>query len=418
MIQIKKILKNEYFTYDSKPISVKASQKYRVRTTITRHKGEKFCGYFMVFFIDSEKRGIGKKIRWLNDFIGKQKEYSIVFSVPENAQKVKVGYRINGECPVKSEVEIELQEPSTIKLEEVTNDLKEEFDNYKQYVIPKLKQLSEEEENILEKNVVWLLGTPRSGSTWLGTQLLRHKENIIWQEPWIGRHLNVNLYGDLQINEGQYFFSLHHKANWLPALKKFILARIYSHAQEITKKVIIKEPNGTMAADIIIEAFPNSRIIWLARDLRDVIDSLIDAQQSGSWNKKLSNMPIKTKEQLYKQIQKYTKDLSSSNLNLWTAFQNHDSNLKYFLKYEDLKKNTFVELKKIYNFIDIEIKDEELKQIIEIYDFKKIPNSQKGTGKFYRAASTGGWKNHFDKKEQELLNSGLIDILKKMGYSV
>jgi len=43
--------------------------------------------------------------------------------------------------------------------------------------------LSEEEEEQLERKMAWILGSGRSGSTWLGTQLLNHPENVIWDEP-------------------------------------------------------------------------------------------------------------------------------------------------------------------------------------------------------------------------------------------
>jgi len=53
---------------------------------------------------------------------------------------------------------------------------------------------------------------------------------------------------------------------------------------------------------------------------------------------------------------------------------------------------------------------------IEIHDFKNIPDSQKGEGKFYRTATTGEWRDNFSKEEQELMNSIVGDTLKQMGY--
>ena len=54
--------------------------------------------------------------------------------------------------------------------------------------IEKFDFLTNEQENILEKNMVWIFAPPRSGTTWLGSQLLVHPKNIIWFEPWIGFH--------------------------------------------------------------------------------------------------------------------------------------------------------------------------------------------------------------------------------------
>jgi len=55
-------------------------------------------------------------------------------------------------------------------------------------MVDSLVKLSEKEENILEKNLVWIFGTHRSGTTWLATELLSYK-TYAWNEPYIGGHL-------------------------------------------------------------------------------------------------------------------------------------------------------------------------------------------------------------------------------------
>ena len=78
-----------------------------------------------------------------------------------------------------------------------------------------------------------------------------------------------------------YFFADEYKETWQFFLRKLILNRIYSQYQDLTKKVIIKEPHGSLAADVISECLPNSQIIFLLRDGRDVVDSIIDATTKG-----------------------------------------------------------------------------------------------------------------------------------------
>ena len=67
------------------------------------------------------------------------------------------------------------------------------------------KALTKEEEGILEKKMVWIFGSPRSGSTWLATQLLKNPENIVWDEPYIGVHFTINR--EYQIKREDYIFS-------------------------------------------------------------------------------------------------------------------------------------------------------------------------------------------------------------------
>ena len=86
------------------------------------------------------------------------------------------------------------------------------------------------------------------------------------------------------------------------------------------------------------------------------------------------------------------------------------------LKYEDLLTDTFTELKKVYEFIGVEISEDELKNIIDLYDFKKIPQFEKGPGKFNRSASLGGWRQSFNSKEQDLMHSIMKKTLNSLGY--
>jgi len=75
-------------------------------------------------------------------------------------------------------------------------------------------------------------------------------------------------------------------------------------------------------------------------------------------------------------------------------------------------------MRRIYSFLNIKISERELNEIVEKLDFKNIPPSNKGPGKFYRAASVGGWKANFDDKEKEIMNSIMGKTLKEMGYQV
>jgi hypothetical protein len=58
--------------------------------------------------------------------------------------------------------------------------------------------------------------------------------------------------------------------------------------------VVIKEPNGSYAADVIMEVFSFSKIIFLARDGRDVVDSKLDIYQKNTWAQKWINLPSVT----------------------------------------------------------------------------------------------------------------------------
>jgi len=111
---------------------------------------------------------------------------------------------------------------------------------------PSFSSFTEDKEKILEKNMVWVLGSTRSGSYWLCMNLLNHRETICWDEPDIGINLHYIINSQAykyHRNRADYFFALQHKNNfWLPGLRKLILARTHLQAKTLTKKIIIKEP--------------------------------------------------------------------------------------------------------------------------------------------------------------------------------
>jgi|GEM_PF-615512 len=421
-IEAKLISKDESYLYNSEKMAIKPHQKYKATIELIGIKGKPYSAYFTAIILGSKNKEIIRHIRWINDFSRELKQYTIIFTAEAESKSAVLGYRINIETPLKSDIELSPPDQYSLKLEELNDDKADSFDDLNDFKVPPLPPLTEDEENVLEKKIVWIIGSPRSGTTWLGTQLLSHQDNIIWNEPTIGYHLDIVGYwrqidGTDKISSS-YFFSPHHKNNWIPALRKLILARTYSLAQTLTKNVIVKEPAGSASADIIMQCTHNSKLIFLLRDGRDVVESFIDAHRPDSWNRLFSKQPLLTEESRYEAIKRYS-HLWKRYISIITkAYLNHNPSLCLLVKYEDLKKDTLTELRKIYNFIGIRISDNELREIVQRYDFKNIPESEKGPGKFNRSATPRGWKNSFTEKEQELMNSIMGDTLTQMSYEI
>jgi stalled ribosome alternative rescue factor ArfA len=182
----------------------------------------------------------------------------------------------------------------------------------------------------------------------------------------------------------------------------------------LEKNLVIKEPVGSHAADIIMECFPNSKLVFLQRDGRDVVASRIDMHGKNTW----ASLKTINPNQRIKSIKWYSYQWVKINERINRAYTNHNPDLRMVVRYEDLKKNTLSELRRIYHFLNIEITDNQLEEIISKHDFKKIPEKDKGQGKFYRSASPGGWKDNFEENEQDLMNSIMRKTLTQFGYSI
>lgn len=97
------------------------------------------------------------------------------------------------------------------------------------------------------------------------------------------------------------------------------------------------------------------------------------------------------------------------------------------IKYEDLLENTFQELRKIVNVIfKYKINDRDLNSAIKESTFQKMQAIEKQKGRpfqskerelkssqFIRKGVKNGWKNYFNKKDEEFI---LMKEARSMGY--
>jgi len=291
-----------------------------------------------------------------------------------------------------------------------------------------MEELSLQDEIRLEKNLVWIFADRRSGTTWLANELLSYKTKLL-DEPLLGLHLGILVEREKlftrtyerQKKRQNYFFSSEHKDIWKFYLRKLILNRINDQFKTLSEKIIIKEPTGSIGADFIAKCTPNSKIIVVLRDGRDIIDSKIDESKPGAWELKekgegTSDPRAITEEKRLYFVKRYSKMWVLVMKILMNSYIEHPKELRYLVRYEDLLTHTVFELKKIYQFLGIKIEEVKIQEIVDRYSFDKIPESEKGKGEFRRFATPGKWKENLSKKEQEKMNEIIKDTLTELGY--
>jgi hypothetical protein len=283
------------------------------------------------------------------------------------------------------------------------------------------RELTTDEENQLEKNLVWIFASPRSGTSWLGNQLLTYN-TLSMDEPYLGHHIakmgiiqNRTKFTDYHQKRESYFFCDKFEETWRYYLRKLILNRINAQFENLEKKIVIKEPNGSFGCDQILSCLPNSKFLLLLRDGRDVVDSLLDAKKEGGWATKLDAKPV-TEDTRGTFIRNQAKIWKNRTELLFRTFDTYDKELKLKMNYEELRNKTKENLERIYEFIGIKIPHSEIESIVQKYTFENLPQEKTGSGKVTRSASPGKWKEHFSDKEQELMNQIMRQTLKKAGY--
>ena len=87
-------------------------------------------------------------------------------------------------------------------------------------------------------------------------------------------------------DKDSYFFSDRYRDAWAPALRRLIVDRFDAQVADTARVpdplVVVKEP-GSHVADQLCRLFPGSRLVFLLRDGRDVVDSWLAAYRAGSW---------------------------------------------------------------------------------------------------------------------------------------
>lgn len=411
------------YSGDSDNHPVLPNKKYAITTRVTGISGKKYSGYFGVILYNSSIQQIDRKIQWLNDFSGLEKQYSIVLTTPNDCTGVQFVYRLNTETPVKSACQFIVLPEDKIAISEASPDAAENYDNPNNFILPRVEELPPDKESELERKLIWILGARRSGTTWLGQQLLSYQTNYL-HEPNITDHLAIPESGgnyvrrvDVRRNVRSYFFCQNYKNTWLYYLRKLILYRIYADFQDLSKKIVVKEPTLELDVfDIIAEALPLSKFILIIRDGRDIMDSHIDARQEGGWQIVNPSGIIRQEDRMRfitRQSHMWVKEMES----LLGTYESGSAELRFLVRYEDLRANTFDILKAIYRFVEIDIADEDLRKLIDKFDFAKIPDSRKGSGKFYRSATPGLWREHFSQEEKDVMWELMGEMLSKLGYS-
>jgi hypothetical protein len=279
------------------------------------------------------------------------------------------------------------------------------------------------------ERLAWIMGSSRSGSTWLLRMLSDTGEVSAIDDPHLGHHIGVwrpiplawaaatevpdlTTLTEVKREKRDYFFCDRYRDTWMPALRDLIAVRFGAQAADIAAErgiadptVVVKEP-GSHAADLLLELFPASRLIFLLRDGRDVVDSWIDAYQSGSWAQEEGAFPVAEHGRV-----PLVRWLAS----VWLfrtqavqrAFARHHPFRRVLVRYEDLLRDPVSELGRIARVLGLGVGSDRLREIGSERDFDQVSASDRGGGHEVRSASPGSWRHNLSPEER----SAMMEII-------
>ncbi len=283
--------------------------------------------------------------------------------------------------------------------------------------------------------LAWIFGSSRSGSTWLLRMLSSLDAVVPIDDPHLGHHLGVwrpislawataehppdlTTLDRLKHDKDAYFFSDRYRDAWEPALRRLIVDRFDAQVADTATVrepvVVVKEP-GSHVADLLISLIPESRMIFLLRDGRDVVDSWLAAYRSGSWALDEGAFPVT--------------DLGRESLVRWQSavwafrtevvqrvFDAHPPDRRVLVRYEDLVADPAHELARICAYMPLDASADTLAAVAAEHAYAVVPAIDKGEDKEIRSATPGGWRENLTPAEHDVMHEVMGPKLAELGY--
>lgn len=280
---------------------------------------------------------------------------------------------------------------------------------------------TEVESRLDPAKMVWIFCTARSGSTWLRRMLEDLLPSETWEEPKVA-HLFGEFYSKAQTAQrGSTNFVLGdpNREAWTRALRSFVLEMAWASnpSSSPERYLVVKEPGGGMGAPLLSRALPESRLIFLVRDPRDFVSSILDAQRKGNWMyegmdevRRGRKVSAEANPTAYARVlaRRYVEQIEG----VKRAYKEHQGP-KSLIRYEDLRMETLATMRRLCTDLGLEIQETRLRTVVEAHSWENLPTDQKGAGKFHRKGQPSGWREDLEPGQVEIIEEITAPLLEE-----
>ena len=294
----------------------------------------------------------------------------------------------------------------------------ETYQHRAEQLVERLSGRSSATESIdsLESQTAWIIGCGRTGSTWLAEMLGDLPKIRRWHEPYFGRlfrHLHER---PDELQRHSSFFSARQQRVWLQGIRELFYSvaadrfpRLGEHA------LVVKEVNTPEIYPWIHAVFPRSRMIFLARDPFDVLDSYLDLQRPDSWNDRFAGSgddPMRSDN-----VRRTAEHIRKTMEVAVSAFEAFPGERRLWLSYEDLLRETADGLLACAKLMGVTVDPDQVGRVVAKHRFENYKRT--GPLEFRRQGKAGGWttSRNFTDEIQEIATETLGDLRTRLGYA-
>lgn len=279
-----------------------------------------------------------------------------------------------------------------------------------------------------QPKLFFVLGAPKSGTTWLQRLLDAHANIRCTGEGAFHVYLNAMRRGAKQYDKHlaarngifrQQSFAPLSEKEMLRLARAFVLQRLQSsmplQGDGAVRWIGNKDPDHGANIATMVRLFPRAAFVHIVRDGRDHLVSLRRHMQRHHPNfqpERFADLTVLIKERA-PQWADYIRKVRKHTAAAGVAY--HE------LTYEDLQANPQTTVRKILGFLDVDASAETVRACLAVTDFERLSGGRKrgeeDPDSFFRKGIAGDWHNHMTPDQSAAFCRASNGLMNELGYA-
>jgi hypothetical protein len=253
---------------------------------------------------------------------------------------------------------------------------------------------------------VFIVGFPRSGTTWVADIFDAHPQaSVVYESYLFSREAGLAVFTDAKHWKGPTGVGALMRRDELIRDVREVSTRWLARALDTNDRYLIeKTPSHLDTVDFIAEVFPRAHFIHVLRDGRDVAVSIRSA--AGSWApqwKRTFGRSIFTSAKAWADAVAFSRGASRRLGDRW-----------FEIRYEYLASEPLGAYAALFEFCGVQYDAALLRTIVDRTDFRRVHRG--GEGAFYRRGEPGDWKRNLELFDSLRFEMAAGRMLRELGY--